>query len=304
MTADTNDTVQAGRRPILHFGRDRRFGAAGKPWQLGDGHRDDPYCKMLLALRGGEEPAVRYFFSLLDRELPTGISIAVVPCHIPGFQSQGLAGLGRALAGAGRTDATTCLVRTQQVPTLDEILERGFDMQRISIATSGPERLRGRAVILLDDIALTGHTIRACEEALYEAGAVSVQCVVLGRVDPALVLAGPKGPASSRPLAERPAVPDPRPSLAPSGPKRLVVLPPAPHLRKPAPKTAVSASSPSGPRRVAEDRHQPTHGPQPRGAGPDYGRMRKTTRPLIVDGAPGPNYWKMLKSFGATGDVD
>lgn len=274
---------QIRRRPILHYGRDRRFGIRGAPWALRDEHRDE-YCLMLAALRRGEEQAIRYFFYRLNRELSANVVIALVPCHLPGLQSLGLGGLGRALAVAGRTDATTCLVRKEAVPTLDAVFERGFDLQRASIALSDSRAIRDRAVLLLDDLAFTGNSIRACEEALYEAGAADVQCVVLGRADPAQVLARPQRSTVS-PLAGEPSTTQER---RPDAAQQV------PTSRLPAPRPRTS------PRR----RHEHTGDLQPEGAGPDYSLSRRFTRPLIVDSAPGPKYEEMLRRFGAIGDVD
>ena len=299
------DVRPDGRRPILHFGQDRRFGAAGKPWQLRDEHRDQ-YCMMLTALRRGEEQAVQYFFSLLDPELSANVAIALVPCHLPGLQSLGLGGLGRALAVRGRTDATSCLVRLEPVPTLAEAPERGFDLQRTSIAVSGSRTVKERAVLLLDDLAFTGHSIRACEDVLLHAGATDVQCVVLGRAEPAVVLAEARARVSPPP-------PEPLPARAP----KVAAAPLVPGNRLESQAQLTTDRKPTIKRRVPttpihtreqkpcpERLYEPSRGPRPKGEGRDDARMRRATRPLIVDDAPGPNYWKMLKKFGATGDVD
>jgi ComF family protein len=45
-------------------------------------------------------------------------------------------------------------------------------------------RVRGRSVLLVDDVATTGATLAACRSALDEAGALEVVAVVLARADP------------------------------------------------------------------------------------------------------------------------
>ena len=45
------------------------------------------------------------------------------------------------------------------------------------------ERVEGRRVLLVDDVATTGATLDACGEALLAAGARSVRCVVWARAE-------------------------------------------------------------------------------------------------------------------------
>jgi ComF family protein len=53
-----------------------------------------------------------------------------------------------------------------------------------AFALSGPSRaahIRGRWIVLVDDVVTTGSTLVACAEALYDAGAVAVSAVTVAR---------------------------------------------------------------------------------------------------------------------------
>ena len=45
------------------------------------------------------------------------------------------------------------------------------------------QAIRGSHVLLIDDVMTTGSTLKACTEALLEAGAKEVNCLVFARAD-------------------------------------------------------------------------------------------------------------------------
>jgi predicted amidophosphoribosyltransferase len=52
---------------------------------------------------------------------------------------------------------------------------------RAAFRARHPPTLRGKRVVLVDDVATTGSTITACTEALLAAGAASVTAIVIAR---------------------------------------------------------------------------------------------------------------------------
>jgi hypothetical protein len=325
MTASSS----VGRRPIINYGGARRFGMTDNPWVL-TGLQQDAYCGMLVALRRGDAEAVSYFFSHLDRELRNSLVITLVPGHVPGPHSPGLRAIGRALAAKGRTDGTACLVRTLRVPALSKIPERDYELHASSISVVDAHVVVGRSVLLLDDVALTGYSIRACEELLYRAGAAEVQCVVLGRIDSETEPLPVPRPPAKRPAPTGAGQPLPKESvnlppsitpvyrqsrIQPSRPACEEVARPkfinpqqsstgAGQGRDVSELQSKQRASSSGPKVRTGSRAEPDKERQPKGAGPDYSRMRRTTRPSIVDSEPGPKYEEMLRRFGAIGNVD
>ena len=59
-------------------------------------------------------------------------------------------------------------------------LPAGLHRDTIRVEDAG--RVAGRDVLLLDDIARSGASLRSCRQVLLEAGAATVQAVAVGRV--------------------------------------------------------------------------------------------------------------------------
>lgn len=84
---------------------------------------------------------------------------------------------------AKRPVAVDALIRTRATPTqggLDRTARRAN--VRGAIATRGKDQVKGKRVILVDDVLTTGATASACAAMLKRAGAVSVDILTLARV--------------------------------------------------------------------------------------------------------------------------
>ena len=53
----------------------------------------------------------------------------------------------------------------------------------MAVNPSMSQAIRGSRVLLIDDVMTTGSTLKACTEALLEAGAKEVNCLVFARAD-------------------------------------------------------------------------------------------------------------------------
>lgn len=80
--------------------------------------------------------------------------------------------------------AACALARVRHTPQQARLtrLERAGNVAK-AFTVPRPRALRGRRVILVDDVATTGATLGACQEALLAAGAASVAVVVVARAE-------------------------------------------------------------------------------------------------------------------------
>jgi ComF family protein len=98
-------------------------------------------------------------------------------------------GLSRKLAETGRDSPTSvevsCLLRTRATPPqtgLSAAARRANVRGVFSVVF--PERVRGRLVVVVDDVMTTGATLSACSQALRAAGAGVVLGLTLARATP------------------------------------------------------------------------------------------------------------------------
>jgi len=86
---------------------------------------------------------------------------------------------------------SSCLRRTLPTRPQTGLSHRTrFENVRGAFAVSHPKRVRGRSVVLIDDVMTTGATISACARALKQAGASQVLGLTLARATPQFPGAG------------------------------------------------------------------------------------------------------------------
>lgn len=157
-----------------------REGRAG--YNAGRVYENAGWTRLINALNGERQWPLKRLYAVLDPLLLPGIALAVVPPHRAFQAFWPLRTLAQTLAANGRVDATSCLVRHT---TIRRILYGGPSTRALhtqTIQVEDPERVAGRRVLLLDDIAKSGASLVACRELLLEAGAETVQAMALGRV--------------------------------------------------------------------------------------------------------------------------
>ena len=140
------------------------------------------WTRWIDALNDGRRWPITRLFEKLDPMLAPGIVITIAPSHDP-FRTLPLRELAARLAGSGdRIDATECLVRHTKIQRITYGGPSFVQLHEETIRVEGETRFFGKPVLLLDDIARSGATLRACQRLLLDTGAAEVQMLALGRV--------------------------------------------------------------------------------------------------------------------------
>lgn len=157
-----------------------------KPWSWhkaegGNSTNYPSYSGKILDFKEGKDNAIEYFYTLVEPELGNDFAIAIVPPHDPDKESPALKRLAQRLAASGsRTDASVCLVRMEKIAKLAGGGNRSVDVHLRTIAVVRPDLIRGRDVLVLDDVTTSGNSLTACQRLLLDAGAARVQPIALG----------------------------------------------------------------------------------------------------------------------------
>ena len=157
-----------------------------------DGHHEPTHDILALknpgarGLKGQEyQRALKNFAGRVGEFLKPGIAIVIVPSSNPERgNNSGIGRLAQLLAQSGRHDGTRCLLRLEAVAPKHRAGaggRRSLADDLRTIGTTSLESIRGKPVLLLDDVVTSGDSLRACAEILAGAGVEPVQCVALTR---------------------------------------------------------------------------------------------------------------------------
>ena len=149
---------------------------------------------MIIDFKFREYPGLHRFFAELLKEDPAAqalIADAAFVLPVPlaterlrerGFNQSAL--LAKYLA-PGRVSHQTLwrLRHTAPQAGLDRALRLRNLQHSMAVNPSMSQAFRGSHVLLIDDVMTTGSTLKACTEALLEAGAKEVNCLVFARAD-------------------------------------------------------------------------------------------------------------------------
>lgn len=157
------------------------------PWGVhrsagGDRSNYPEYSGKILDLKDGKDAGVAYFRDQIATELMDGIVIVTVPSHDPAKLGVGLKKLvAELVSDSTRVDGSDCLVRTKKIDKLARGGDRGKEVHLNSVSVARVPLIKGKDVLLLDDVTKTGNSLNACRDLLLAAGARSVECATIGK---------------------------------------------------------------------------------------------------------------------------
>lgn len=140
----------------------------------------------LLDFKEGKLFAIERYFNLLKQELELisdeKFYVTCVPSSRTGEVGDGLSELINLLCKEySWINICGCLHRDYNINKLATGGERSKDIHKKSISLLNPERVKGRTILLIDDITTTGNSLITCRDILFENGVEGVLTIALGK---------------------------------------------------------------------------------------------------------------------------
>lgn len=142
-----------------------------------------PFSKRILSLKIDlSEYEINKFASEIDSLLESNVAICYVPSCDSTKDDSGVRRLARKVAlKSSRIDATECIVRHTTIEKLAKGGNRSKQVHLSSLRVNNENLIRGKKVLIIDDVTTTNNSLLACKELLLEAEASEVYCLALGQ---------------------------------------------------------------------------------------------------------------------------
>lgn len=163
-----------------------RIGYLGEyhPYDQGTNSSFDQYSRSVLDIKDGRPGSELPFAQPLAAHTQLLAPHAVLtyyPSSKAGKEKKGLAGLIRLVAREDDEVFPDLLIRTRTVDKRATGGDRSLEVQLGSIEVSKPASIRGKLVVVVDDVVTTGTSLVAARQLLLKAGAGDVVQIALAR---------------------------------------------------------------------------------------------------------------------------
>jgi hypothetical protein len=151
------------------------------PYRTGE---QDPFSKRILKLKNEKKKAIRRFAGKLKALKACEFAVCAVPGHdsVSSNYSSGIRKLAKELGKLpGVTDLSGNLLRKHEIPKKSGGGKRDLATDLKSLKLKKSASFRGKEILLLDDVATTWTTMKACRMTIEKVGPKDVVPFVLGR---------------------------------------------------------------------------------------------------------------------------
>ena len=156
-------------------------------WECGEKVRNskfDSFSSIILDFKKGYAPVIEEFRKSVAKELGSDFPVCVVPSHIASVDNSmsPTARLAKGLVKSNNLiDATNCILRVRSISKLSRGGNRDLAVHLNSVKVVNSDVIKGKTVLLLDDVMTTGNSLGACRQLLLRAGAKNVLCLALAK---------------------------------------------------------------------------------------------------------------------------
>lgn len=142
---------------------------------------DDVFSRLILKVKDKDQSAIIYFFKQFKGFPMKGMALCYVPSSDMDNIDTGIRRIAQGLSHSQAVDATDCLFRYQSKEKSSQGGERSIDIHLNTMMVRNLEKIKGKHILLLDDITTSGSALVASEKLLLEAGALHVTKLALGK---------------------------------------------------------------------------------------------------------------------------
>ena len=156
-------------------------------WECGEKVRNskfDNFSSIILDFKKGYAPVIEEFRKSVAKELGSDFPVCVVPSHMASVDNSmsPTAQLAKGLVKSNNLiDATNCILRVRSISKLSRGGNRDLAVHLNSVKVVNSDVIKGKTVLLLDDVMTTGNSLDACRQLLLRAGAKNVLCLALAK---------------------------------------------------------------------------------------------------------------------------
>ncbi|MEA1965913.1 MAG: phosphoribosyltransferase family protein [Euryarchaeota archaeon] len=153
------------------------------PWHDGHNPNFDEFSRLILDVKDQHIKGINYCTNRL-RSILSGTEeyvICVIPTHAVGTAPSGIRTIAKKLCSHPVIDGTDIISRVFEIPKKTVGGSRDMQSEIKSLAVTNESVVRGRQVLLLDDVTTTGTSLKAGKYLIEQAGAEIVVLLALAR---------------------------------------------------------------------------------------------------------------------------